>query len=512
MDRAIYNTFARFPHKFRQPRRGFSLSELVVSVAVLSLMVLLTGQVLNLTVKSTGQATALTNTTQRIRLFEQVLREDLRYVQPGRSVMVIQGNPVNAYWKQSQQEADDGNPGNGYPHSGDPERLDPFNPNRLVKPRADILMYFTARPATSYIDPTVKSTVQQVVLGHARLGDYVSEYDAQGMPQDADQDGGPFRFVRGPEAFPLDGNNAPSSTAVSPAPAEFWHLARRAVILLAPPEVDSTWPKTLRATNPNAAGMINQDRGLQILRGQRDVVDNFNFTARVLEPHRPPSLSSDPQTGVFPWYLPQVFDTTGTQGNFGMIPFQRTQLDPSPPALYASRLGAFLLPNCASFKVEWALDPRSPIVGGRLDGEDETYWIDQGDEGNPAGGNAMLPNPFRAIDDKIQQLRAMDPDHPRANRLEDLIYSPRGGAGNLRYSLVERFRDDADWRLSPAPTNRTNTAVFTASRLDETNPMQSRIVAEDVFPRALRITIDVFDDERRLDRPIRHVMVIPVGG
>ena len=31
-------------------------------------------------------------------------------------------------------------------------------------------------------------------------------------------------------------------------------------------------------------------------------------------------------------------------------------------------------------------------------------------------------------------------------------------------------------------------------------------------PAALRITVDVFDRERRLDRPIRHVMTIPVGG
>ena len=32
-----------------------------------------------------------------------------------------------------------------------------------------------------------------------------------------------------------------------------------------------------------------------------------------------------------------------------------------------------------------------------------------------------------------------------------------------------------------------------------------------IFPVALRITVELFDDAGRLERPIRHVMVIPVG-
>ncbi len=35
---------------------------------------------------------------------------------------------------------------------------------------------------------------------------------------------------------------------------------------------------------------------------------------------------------------------------------------------------------------------------------------------------------------------------------------------------------------------------------------------ESVFPAALRITIELVDDQKRLDRPTRHVMIIPVGG
>ena len=31
------------------------------------------------------------------------------------------------------------------------------------------------------------------------------------------------------------------------------------------------------------------------------------------------------------------------------------------------------------------------------------------------------------------------------------------------------------------------------------------------FPVALRITLDVYDENRRLNKPVRHVMVLPVG-
>src|SRR3972149_4886524 len=105
--------------------RAFSLAELVISIGILVLMMSLAGQVFNFTVQSTGQATALTEIMQQLRAFEHTLREDLRGVQPGNSLILIQGNPVNAYWTQNGKDADDdGTPSDdeGYPHAADPER------------------------------------------------------------------------------------------------------------------------------------------------------------------------------------------------------------------------------------------------------------------------------------------------------------------------------------------------------------------------------------------------------
>src|SRR5262245_53563026 len=119
-------------HWHASKQRAFSLAELVISIAILLLMLSLAGQVFNLTVKSTGQATAITRVNEAFRVLEETLREDLRHVQPGQSVIVIQGNPVNTYWTRNGKDADgDGKPDTGYPHTADPERDDPSQKDSL---------------------------------------------------------------------------------------------------------------------------------------------------------------------------------------------------------------------------------------------------------------------------------------------------------------------------------------------------------------------------------------------
>ena len=58
---------------------------------------------------------------------------------------------------------------------------------------------------------------------------------------------------------------------------------------------------------------------------------------------------------------------------------------------------------------------------------------------------------------------------------------------------------------------RPNLVVFTAKR--QTNPFAGPVepLPETAFPAALRITIDLVDDQKRMGKPTRHVMIIPVG-
>lgn len=525
------------------PRRtAFTLAELVVAIGVLLLMLSLAGQVFNLTIQSTGQATALTRIGQQLRSLERTLREDLADVQPGESLIVIQGNPVNAYWTALGQDADpdrgspSGGPANGYPHAADPERETaiPSKPAEQVPvlPRADMLMFFTNRTASSYVDPSVTSNVQQVVYGHAELGDYTPTGISTPTPTCDDPvpsiRTGAFRFQRAREAsatkglFPVDGKEYPSPTGLCEVPAADWHLARRSVLLMptaAPPLPPGAPPALAWPT-----GTLADPR---LLRNESDVLWNFNYDNAVLKPKPGPGSVGAPPT--YPlngcWQPP-----AGILGTTGIVSLARSQLDPSPPALCAGRLGHYLLPNCASFKVEWSLNPRSDFVAGRLDGGNEILWFDPGHVEDQTKPSASGDDPMKPLADAIASLDARIKLESNAQKkralneqrtaLNDLLNVPSLRSDGQVYSLAERFGIAPATGSSPCtPTDRlaadgrANLILFAANRrvLDPTTALPPAYVPDDVFPGALKITVDVFDPEHRLERPIRHVMVIPVG-
>ncbi|RME38864.1 MAG: type II secretion system protein [Planctomycetota bacterium] len=483
-------------------RPGFTLAELVVSIGVLVLMFALAGQVFSLSIRSSGQATAVTEISQLVRDFEQTLRADLAGVQPGRSLLLIQGNPINAYWTVEGQEADtDGRPDTGYPHEPDPEREDAFG--NLALPRADMLMFFTARKGASIAHAGVTAGLQQVVYGHAVLGNYVPDPNLPSGSAPA------YLFQPGPDAFPADETTGyPDPLGVSRVPAEQWHLARRSVLLVpSAPPVDPAVPWA------DALGAPPDDLGSdRLLRGATDVIGNFDYERLVVQPG-----------SRAPWFLPAVFPA----GDPFRI-FARTRLDPQPPPSLSRTLGSYFFPHCASFKVEWTLDPRSDFVAGRLDGLGEVLWFDPGDAADPL---AALQNAIERADaagdtalrDRLDNLLNQPTLHPDAARFEaDANLECDGNDAMFEYSLSDRFRgktllqgsSETAW-AELAPDRRPNLVVFGASRRRQVchlnEPDEFEPVPEDIFPTALRITIDVYDRERRLDRPQRFVMVIPVG-
>ena len=165
----------------RPGRRGaFTLTELVVSIGIMVLMITMAGTIFKVTTDSTGQANAVIEISESLRLLEQTLRDDLRHVPRDGAILVIQSQPVNAFWTRDDIEANpDGTDpmdpsGEPYIHLSDSERevADPDTGQRYkVLPRADILMSFTAQPGTSYLSPGVSGEFQQVVYGHAEIGE-----------------------------------------------------------------------------------------------------------------------------------------------------------------------------------------------------------------------------------------------------------------------------------------------------------------------------------------------------
>lgn len=520
-------------------RRAFSLAEMVVAMGILVLMLALVGQVFSLTVKSTGQATALVHLNQALRAFEETIRADLRGVYPGRSLMVIQGNSVDAFWTTADAEASGGAmPSGGYPHPPDPERdaataagADVLNASGIAirtLPRADILMMFTNRKGRSYRDPEIQSDLQQVVYGHAESGEYVLDANADAAS--------PFVFknaIAGAGMFP----SGASGTPAAPFPAQQWHLARRSIQLIpsAAPGLIASGKALDWVTDlfQNARGPFLGDP--RLLEGAIDVVVNFDFESIVIydtmDPYNNNATIKDPS--LLDWHLPWVMGRRGSHA--AQSPFQRSMLDMTPPPLYADRLGHYMLPNCASFKVEWSLNPRSDFVSGRLSGIREILWIDPGQTDNPIGlADPSKDDPLHTLQAKVDALLPSPPPNPPGpkEKLALLLNQPSIHADGSRYSLINRFRSDQTslpttntisnpWLplsavFHDSSDHRANTHVFTATRrVSDSNGMfvgPPDYVPDDVFPTALRITVDVYDPQQRLDRPMRHVIIATVGG
>lgn len=426
-------------------RGGFSLVELIVSIGLLGLMMSLAGKIFALSIESTGQATSLINVSKSLRLLEEALRNDLCGVDPDRSMLIIQGNPIDAYWTANDAAVDgDEMPTNGaFDHAIDAEREDVEG--NFVKPRADILMLFTSRPTSSIAYPGVRSNLAQVVYGHAELG----ELDSAG------------NWATDPVPFP------PDDVTFFDRPSDGWHLARRSVAL-----IDSSVAvlTSLGLIDGGVTPPQSPDEGAMGSAGPFPLRDGeFDFIVQSLGG----KLFFDGKvvSGI-PWTDPNLPEW-----------YLRSRLDVTPPARAATRLGHYFLPKCANFKVEW-----TPIGPGRLPkhgGIDlrEMLWIDPG-----------VPNDWvTKIGDIRSRIEALDTLDDRLDQLDD---------GNLNngVDLLDELNALATRMADPATNGWFSRDPDTG---DGSDPM---------WPTALRVTVDVFDDSGKFTRPIHHVMVIPVGG
>gem|GEM_PF-1160103 len=527
--------------------RAFTLSELVVAVGILALMMALAGEVFSIAVKSTGQATALTHVSQQLRILEQTLREDLRHVRPDTSLLVIQSNPVKAYWTQHGREADStGNTGkdptDGYPHIPDPERekYDDNDDLVMVAPRADILMFVTQRTgARSVVFPKVTADAQQVVYGHTLSVDYFADqtaacsgYRSYFPMQGGGQKKKPPVEDACAEQFPRD--TECNSSLGHPVPASKWHLGRRVVLL----SNKSLVPPPLSRRQMECLGLIdhiplpysrapNEDDDLPIEAGLMDVVYEFSLDAEILDKvgALPPYTQDDvcdECTGI----CDSIVDFSGSDEYGRGKWLRRSILDETLPAPIGDRIGHYLLPNCASFKVEWTMDP--DILGGG----DRVLWFDY-DHCIGVPGPAGV---HRAIHEEIARLEKLENGAENSgddasairfrNRKDRLIAVSQDPGSGGRPDDPDYFRYDPrfpDPGPDPEPCSpncdlETIPGVFWFPQIvPVTVDRSGRPVLvcspkrDPLFPVALRITVDVYDENLRLERPIRHVMVIPLG-
>jgi hypothetical protein len=197
-------------------------------------------------------------------------------------------------------------------------------------------------------------------------------------------------------------------------------------------------------------------------------------------------------------------------------------------------MGANFMPRCASFKVEWALDlgdlEFGELRGTTLPGASEPIWID------PANIVTTIESIQTAYDDYVDNVCASLACESQVGGIRDDILdklAPRDASLNpstmvpaqcLEGHGTTRFIDPGETG-STAPAVRS-THIFYARKPEPTcfakyrDPSTGEMLGgipepperpDPLFPRALRITIDVADPVGRLERPIRHVMILPVG-
>ena len=545
-------------HFVASRRTGFTLTELIVSIGILALMMSMAGAVFHLTIKSTGQARAVTTVSQRLREFERELRADLRAIDPEATILVIVPAKINAYWTAAGRDGDDiedeDGPANGYPHPKDPEREivnpDPSSDELIMPPpRADRLMFLTSRPAKSFIDPELDSGLQMVTYGHAIIGEWsdasdeADEHDWRWSKQYQEEAGEERnRRARFDNAVLIEGEPQTVAGHVFPIPAEKWHLARRSVLLVpytldpdnAPyqpkfdPEsddysvavafdLDPCWPNKpgedpyeCSTSDSDFIPLTDEEKTkFALVQGRQDVV----------------AYNSD-ESG--PFHINNIlYDVDHNHdGNFpnncaggGLYPvechpqwYARSEIDLTPPALIASRLGHYFMPGVASFKVEFALDVPE------LRGLGEVLWIDPADLVHDGVGGGEWSDEDLPEED-------WSPTRQRIERLLTRVAEIEGqgdqdeGEESERYKNIEdRFQgsdsefscpmDDvppAQRRFQPDPASGEPMARWYSAGPDGVAP-------DPLFPVALRVTIDVYDDQLRLERPRRHVMVFEIGG
>ncbi|MBU0637943.1 MAG: prepilin-type N-terminal cleavage/methylation domain-containing protein [Planctomycetes bacterium] len=345
----------------RRGRRAFTLVEMLVSLAVLTVALSVVGVVFSVTTRTATQAAAVAEVQSWVREFTLQIEEDLKYCSPANSVLVLVGRTQAAALTQEDLAA-----GNYYRVlKGDPTAVaggyhpefDPTVDPEYSNPRADILMFFTQRPTASQAPPAnpkentfgeiaasgAKFSPTQIVYGHAALGDTVfsgTEYSW----------GTGLRHIDRP-----DGNTQVQSLL----PANRWHLARRATIIdhyagrlkFLP----GVWDRILRCytTDDSFAGDA----------ARLDLPDYLGNESWGFG--QPAAVQASPyQFGRWlgfssgPGLLWNVLYAGGDPINHHVA----TVLE-SPPTELRSNLGVHMVPGCAWFEVEFLMpeDPRNSI-------------------------------------------------------------------------------------------------------------------------------------------------------
>lgn len=245
-------------------RRAMTLTELVVAVGVLVLLMSMIATIFVSASKASGKAKAITDIHRQVRQVAETIRKDLENVDPAKHILAIAGVEVSAY------------------NTPDDAQL---NRPKTIH-RSDVVGFLTGRSASPYVfqqpsDPAdagrieLDTSVSQVVYGHADLARLVETTPGSGVWQwDA------------ASVQPVETGQTPSS---------LWHLARR--ILLFPNSPLSPAQLARPGVGPRNAPYILTNQ--EVLLSQSDVfvqsLDEYDATIGLPLPGVYRFTGSEPQ-------------------------------------------------------------------------------------------------------------------------------------------------------------------------------------------------------------------------
>lgn len=387
-------------------RRGFTLVELLVSLAVLSIALATVARVFSVTSQAATQAAAYSEAQSWVRQFAFDLKEDLRNIVPSESILVLRGRKIPAALTQDDLDAGlyyrelVGNPNAVSPaNNNDPRRrpasshtAGPGNnePQEYSDPRADLMMFITNRPQSSNApltgnfngNPTSAAFAMQtgakvapvcVTYGHAAIANAVSD-GARFVPEPASA----WKHIA-----------ATNRDNQSIIPAQEWYLARRAILLINDPLANlrtisaGSWYETnLPGSSALLLGLPGQNTGgannqvvagdAVVLRLRDDVpfsqaqfglLDAFDPPANVVIPPQQDPAFVPPYTAfnASPRFRAPDYDNLmrlmypnpneNTASNFQHI----ATIIPNPPADLKENLSLQALPGCTWFQVEFLM-------------------------------------------------------------------------------------------------------------------------------------------------------------
>jgi prepilin-type N-terminal cleavage/methylation domain-containing protein len=501
-------------------QRAFTLVEMLVSLAVLSIALGVVGYVFSATITATRKAAAYSEAHNLAQQLVNQLEEDLRNCDPANSLLVLVGRTQAAARTKDDLDARKfwrvlvGDPAR-VPANFDPEytrpsgTLDPAT-YQYSDPRADILMFFSNRPTMSqapHRDVTISASEQtfndqclqgvkfspiQVVYGHAARGTAV--YNATEK-----------KFVLGdqPQHLQHIEQNQPGAgtgaESFSKLPVTAWHLSRRATILRDPLD----YPSPLAPQLPRDIQFLSDAyENIVACTPYGDLFDpkmpgdaarlDWRCLLAQFSPKTEYTLAS-PEFWFNPYEFPEVSALGGGSGvgwNVDLLKCIRTLLYRSgpdavpgqhfhhlatvvenPPPDLASNMGVHLLPGCAWFQVEFLMpeDPRNSLYYHDPEPSDSSKYSKRWDM--PRWTEVEAGRTYVFIPDTAEN----------RNHVAQLFASSATGApdGRLRdFALVDPTGPDT---------------------------VDNRVIR--MWPYAIRITVRVFDRQGRLEQPIVRSIV-----